>query len=223
MILAESRYGELHYGDVIMGAIASQITSLTIVYSTVYSDADQRIHQSSASLAFVRGIHRRLVNCPHKWPVTRKMFPFDDVIMHVVTCVNFMSFQYRNPLYKDNTGLMENINEISLIVLHTHMCMLNFLKEKSALFVFGFFFYHFSSLMCRAKVADILPHGSQGSVYNLLSIDPFYKFHNALDKYPTMHDFVTEMCTHVHISVTKSCITGYDTGALWGLCNGQQP
>ena len=70
-----------HYGDVIMGAIASQITSLTIVYSTVYSDADQRKHQSSASLAFVWGIHRGPVNSPHKWPVTRKMFPFDDVIM----------------------------------------------------------------------------------------------------------------------------------------------
>ena len=39
-----------------MGGIASQITSLTIVYSTVYPDADQRKHQSSASLAFVRGI-----------------------------------------------------------------------------------------------------------------------------------------------------------------------
>ena len=64
-----------------MGAIASQITSLTIVYSTVYSDAYQRKHQSSASLAFVRGIHRGPVNSPHKWPVTRKMFPFDDVIM----------------------------------------------------------------------------------------------------------------------------------------------
>ena len=71
----------LHYGDVIMGAIASQITSLTIVYSIVYSDADQRKYQSSASLAFVRGIHRWPVNSPHKWPVTRKMFPFDDVIM----------------------------------------------------------------------------------------------------------------------------------------------
>ena len=64
-----------------MAAIASQITSLTIVYSTVYSDADKKNHQSSASLAFVRGIHRRPVNSPHKWPVTRKMFPFDDVIM----------------------------------------------------------------------------------------------------------------------------------------------
>ena len=46
-----------------------------------YSGTDQRKHQSSASLAFVRGIHRRPVNSPHKWPVTRKMFPFDDVIM----------------------------------------------------------------------------------------------------------------------------------------------
>ena len=63
-----------------MGAIMSQINSLTIVYSIVYSDADQRKHQSSASLAFVRGIHRGPVNSPHKWPVTRKMFPFDDVI-----------------------------------------------------------------------------------------------------------------------------------------------
>ena len=70
-----------HYGDVIMGTMASQITSLIIVYSTVYSGADQRKHQSSASLAFVRGIHRGPVNSPHKWPVTRKMFPFDDVIM----------------------------------------------------------------------------------------------------------------------------------------------
>ena len=65
-----------------MGVVASQITSLTIVYSAVYSGADQRKHQSSASLAFVRGIHRRPVNSQHKWPVTRKMFPFDDVIMN---------------------------------------------------------------------------------------------------------------------------------------------
>ena len=72
---------QYHYCDVIMGAVASQTTSLTIVYSTVYSDADQRKHQSSASVAFVRGIHRGPVNSPHTWPVTRKMFPFDDVIM----------------------------------------------------------------------------------------------------------------------------------------------
>ena len=63
------------------GAMASQITILTVVFSTFYSDTGQRKQQSSASLAFVRGIHRGPVNSPHKWPVTRKMFPFDDVIM----------------------------------------------------------------------------------------------------------------------------------------------
>ena len=67
-----------------MSTMASQITSLTIVYSTVYSGANQRKHQSSASLAFVRGIYRGPVNSPHKWSVTRKMFPFDDVIMRVI-------------------------------------------------------------------------------------------------------------------------------------------
>ena len=57
-----------------MSTIVSQITSLTIVYLTVYSGADQRKYQSSASLAFVRGIHRGPVNSPHKGPVTRKCF-----------------------------------------------------------------------------------------------------------------------------------------------------
>ena len=79
--LLTNTHADLHYDDVIMGPMASQITSLTIVYSIVYSDADQRKHQSSASLAFVRGIHRGPGNSPHKWAVTRKMFPFDDVIM----------------------------------------------------------------------------------------------------------------------------------------------
>ena len=76
---------DIHYNIVIMGAMASQITSLTIVYSTVYSGADQRKHRSSASLAFVRGIHRSPVNSLHKGPVTRKMFPFDDVIMNDIS------------------------------------------------------------------------------------------------------------------------------------------
>ena len=75
----------MHYNDAIMNTMACQITSLTIVYSTVYSGADQRKHQSSASLAFVRVIHRGPVNSSHKWPVTRKMFPFDDVIIVFMT------------------------------------------------------------------------------------------------------------------------------------------
>ena len=64
-----------------MRAMASQITSLTIIYSSVYSGADERKHESSASLAFVRGIHRWPANSSHKVPVTRKMFPFDEVII----------------------------------------------------------------------------------------------------------------------------------------------
>ena len=72
-----------HYSDVIMGAMASQFTSHTIVYSTLYSGADQRKHQSSASLAFVWGIHRWPVNSPApKWPVTRNIFPFDNTLVH---------------------------------------------------------------------------------------------------------------------------------------------
>ena len=72
---------QFHYDDAIMSTMASQFTSLTIVYSAVYSGADQRKHQSSASLAFVLGIHREPMNSPHKRSVTQKMFPLDDVIM----------------------------------------------------------------------------------------------------------------------------------------------
>ena len=74
--LGLSHQASSRWRHVIMGTMASQITSLTIVYSTVYSD--QSKHQSSASLAFVWGIHPGPVNSPHKWPVTRKMFPFDE-------------------------------------------------------------------------------------------------------------------------------------------------
>ena len=70
-----------HHSDVIMSKTASQITGVPIVYSTVCSGANQRDNQSSASLAFVKGIHRWPVNSPPKGPVTRKRFPFDDVII----------------------------------------------------------------------------------------------------------------------------------------------
>ena len=73
---------EFHHSYVIIGAMASQITRLTIVYTNVYSGLDQRKYLSSALLAFVQGIHRWPVNSPRKWPVTRKMFSFDDVIMY---------------------------------------------------------------------------------------------------------------------------------------------
>ena len=94
-----------HCTDVIIDTIPSQITSFTIVYSTVYSDADIRKYQSSALLAFVRGIHRIPVNSPHKWPVTRKMFPFDDIIMWGCllwwSILRQLGLTYISKLYKD--------------------------------------------------------------------------------------------------------------------------
>ena len=62
------------YSDVIMSAVASQITGVSIVCSTVCSGTGQRKHQSSASLAFVRGIHRWPLDFRHKGPVTPKIF-----------------------------------------------------------------------------------------------------------------------------------------------------
>ena len=96
-----------HYSEVIMSAMAYQITSFTIVYSIVYSGADQRKHQSSASLAFVRGIHRSPANSPHKGPVRRKMIPFDDVVMRpflrqiIQTNPNFKSALSRHREYRE--------------------------------------------------------------------------------------------------------------------------
>ena len=82
------------YSDVIMSVMASQITSLTIVYSTIHSGADQGKHQSSASLAFVWGIYRWPVNSLHKGPVTWKMFPFDDIIMWMYWAVHSKDYIY---------------------------------------------------------------------------------------------------------------------------------
>ena len=118
-----------HYTDVIMGVIASQITSLTIVYSTVYSDADQRKHQSSASLAFVRGIHRGPVNSLHKWPVTRKMFPFDDDIMFSAAICSVMLLPHRwwpscllYSIAVDN-GVILNVHSHQVMVLTSKRCI----------------------------------------------------------------------------------------------------
>ena len=90
-----------------MSAMVSQITGVSIVYSTGCSGPDQRKHPSSASLAFVRGIHRETVDSPHKGPVMRKMCPFNDVIL--LNCTHFyfectgIPRQY-NMQYKNHEG-----------------------------------------------------------------------------------------------------------------------
>ena len=77
-----------------MSMMTSQITSLTIVYSIVYSGLVQRKHESSTSLAFVWGIHRWPVNSQHKGPVTRKMFPFDDVMLNFYTIPSILILNF---------------------------------------------------------------------------------------------------------------------------------
>ena len=71
-----------HYNDIPMSTIVSQITSLTAVYISVYSRADQRKYQSSASLAFARGIHWWSVNSPTQRASNAENVAFDDVIMN---------------------------------------------------------------------------------------------------------------------------------------------
>ena len=71
-------------------------------------------HQSSASLAFLWGIQRRPVNSPHKWPVTRKMFPFDDVIMW------WWSMFVRKTSYC-RIHIIKNLAEIFIVHGHHHL------------------------------------------------------------------------------------------------------
>ena len=85
-----SNFINVQYRDVILSVNASEITSIKIIYWNVYSGADQRKHQSSAPLAFVREIHRWQLNSPHKEPVTRKMFLFDDVSMQTADGIPYL-------------------------------------------------------------------------------------------------------------------------------------
>ena len=83
--LLSGKFSMKYYNDAIMSAVASQITDVPMVCTTVCSGTDQRKHQSSASLAFVRGIHRWSVNSAHKGPVTRKS-------LHLITSSWKLSF-----------------------------------------------------------------------------------------------------------------------------------
>ena len=112
-------YDLVHYYDVIVGALASQITSLTSVCSTVYSGSDQRKYQRSAPLAFVRGIHR-------------KMFPFSDVIMDYSSCIEFSLIWYRHimaPVLACHIRAKSFTNAIVLWILFASKCNKNFQKD----------------------------------------------------------------------------------------------
>ena len=128
-LILETSFLKKHYSDVIMGAIASQITILTIIYLILFSGADQRKHQSSASLAFVRGIHRWPVNAPHKWPVTRKMFPSDDVIMYYKSLLYNsypQSTSHRNPNIMLSVCLMQSCSAQFDMYLDSKLSIIDF-------------------------------------------------------------------------------------------------
>ena len=106
-----------HYSDVKRGTVASPITSFTIVYSTVYSGKGER-DQSSASLALVRGIHWWPVNSPHKGPVTRKMVPFDDVIMRRI-CITGLQGIHSCLLAVSYNAVCATLYRILKVILHS--------------------------------------------------------------------------------------------------------
>ena len=113
-----------------MSTMASQITSLMIVYTTIYSRADQRKHQNSASLAFVLGTNRLPVNSLYKGPVTRKMFPFDDVIMS-----DILSKQNKS---RECTQSPDNTTYLSINpMIYPHIGDLHLMCDMS---IFGFQF-----------------------------------------------------------------------------------
>ena len=140
--------------------MAYQITSLTIVYSTVYSCAYQTKHQSPASLAFVQGIHRWLVNSPHKRPVTRKMSPFDDVIMF--ERIHFHNFTILHDWFVyPNKSFLQTFFTWLFFVYY-------FLIRHSLMFcspiIFGFFVCFFSTVIavpgtmaCLVVISLIMP------------------------------------------------------------------
>ena len=178
-----------------MGTIASQITSLTIVYSSVYSGADQRKHQSSASLAFVRWIHRGPVNSPHKWPVTRKMFPFDDVIMKsfdssdlghfspfpLPSCTQYM---YYSALGRDATYLDSVISNWCHVDVHWY---LDSYRISCAPFLLARRYYHnhlksiiygayftsfFNDIHCNVHISELLRNESRNTA-NRVAVPKF--------------------------------------------------
>ena len=116
-----------HYNDVIMSAMAAQITCVSIVCTTVCSGADQRKHQSSASLAFVRGIHRLTVNSQHKGPVTRKIFPFDDLIMSKKLHISHWFISFPIP-FKNRFGFRKQHTSYTVLMDNKWLVFLDFSK-----------------------------------------------------------------------------------------------
>ena len=192
-----------HYPDVIMGAMASQITSLTIVYLTFYSGADQRKQQSSLSLAFVRGIHRWPVNSLHKWPSNAENVSIwwchHDEVMQ--PCLYF----------KDSGGIFFAATHLVSGRLFRHRS-----KETSKFRISGFCVGN-SPVTCDFSTQIILPlsmmTSSIGSIFCFTG--PFCEF--------TSHSFDVSFDLRLNKGLSKqSWGWWFETSSvsLWHHCNG---
>ena len=182
---------EIHYDDVIMTMLASQITSLTVVYSIVYSGVNQRKHQSSASQAFVREIHRGPVNFPHKWPVTRKMFPFDDVIMCVL-----LHQSEQNPTHEWKSclrpeGMQRWVPQNNLILtLYGLVTYIHWSRSSLVHYDTKLFLASFQNVWMKFRcVSTNLSH-------NLWLI--FFLTYSVINTFPDFHELTMKIPTHQH-------------------------
>ena len=85
-----------HHNGVIMGAIESQIISLTIAYSIIFFRRRSKKTSKLRVTGLCAGNSPGTVNSPHKWPVTRKMFPFDDVIVSQTKHMDYEAFVWKS-------------------------------------------------------------------------------------------------------------------------------
>ena len=175
-----------------MGAIASQSTGVSIFYSAISSGVDQRKHQSSLSLTCVRGIHRWPMNSPHKGPVTRKMFPFDDVIM-------FFGWLYTGSMWHCLFG------QYAIFIV-----AISFFSYRATVSI---------RIPHTPRPHTPTPPHSTRSAWSINSgsIELLHKSHNASVPYLTMHQFVTEMCCYkmVHCVTFVWCIMGFVRWVYW--------
>ena len=170
-----------------MSTMASQITSVSIVYSNVCSGPDQRKHRSSASLAFVRRIHRWPVNSPHKGPVTRKLLPFAYIVMsfqsRVMKCVDywkknhFTKMIWRSLVYGfvKSFWILIKWSYIKKYTLRTlqprlvNLLLFTSMKEAVVLFLWTnvilcYFLLHPSETKCSKGVATVFGCYNRGSI-----------------------------------------------------------
>ena len=137
-----------------MSAMASLITGVSIVCSAVCLCADQRKYQSSASLAFERGIHRWPVDSPHKGPVTRKIFLFDDVIMSEQFCDEWLLYSFMS-YSKTSVSILRIV--LSAAVMIWYVWWVKSLNRDSALNTYWCWSYFITLFDTAAQELFLLP------------------------------------------------------------------